>query len=827
MTTTAVMTPGIETVQRRDVLGWPLAGEVRADLLRRFPARPVPLSWPATEQGREEVLHRLLRPPFVVSTSSTQRDRRLAVVAAVSWLQAQDGATWQQRWLASGAEQDPRGWLLLASRWRNAVSGRANQDTLIHSLGTGLGFLIVGDVIRPSIDWLLRTPAPRRLAEEMARIRDGSSFAALAAQCDAAELGLHARRTALHQIAVIMAAKGAMARDITVGDCVELQDAAAQLQVCPAFTSPVVYQLLHAWGCFPPGAPPLHRTRSRGQLRVEELVDRYDIGCRPIRDLLVDYLKERQPSLDYTSLDGLAHRLVKLFWHDLEAHHPGLDTLRLPADVAAAWKQRVRIKTTRTVTADGQALDVTSPRLEASHVLISVRAFYLDIAEWALEDPSRWGPWATKCPISPQDVGSKKQKTQRKARMDQRTRERLPVLPLLIAAVDQERRAAAERLHACRAATAGETFTAGGQTLRRVGGRSTAPAQDPATGRRRDLAQEEHRAFWTWAIEDVLRLTGIRIEELTELSHHSLIQYRLPTTGELIPLLQIVPSKTDEERLLVVSPELADVLSAIICRIRDDTGAVPLVSSYDRHERVTNPPMPLLFQWRRKLVPRPLSEKTIRTYLTEALTSTGVTDPSGQPLRFVPHDLRRLFITDAIMHGMPPHIAQLVAGHRDINTTMGYKAVYPEEVINGHRAFIARRRALRPGEEYRTPTDEEWQEFIGNFERRKVELGDCGRSYATACIHEHACLRCPLLRPDPAQRPRLIQIHANLQARIAEAQSRRWLGEAEGLTVSLTSAEQKIAQLEELAARRATVHLDLPRFPDIAARTITAPGTPS
>jgi hypothetical protein len=25
------------------------------------------------------------------------------------------------------------------------------------------------------------------------------------------------------------------------------------------------------------------------------------------------------------------------------------------------------------------------------------------------------------------------------------------------------------------------------------------------------------------------------------------------------------------------------------------------------------------------------------------------------------------------MHGMPPHIAQLVAGHRDINVTMGYK----------------------------------------------------------------------------------------------------------------------------------------------------------
>jgi hypothetical protein len=57
-----------------------------------------------------------------------------------------------------------------------------------------------------------------------------------------------------------------------------------------------------------------------------------------------------------------------------------------------------------------------------------------------------------------------------------------------------------------------------------------------------------------------------------------------------------------------------------------------------------------------------------------------------------------MFITDAILHGMPPHIAQLVAGHRDINTTMGYKAVYPEEMIMAHRAFISRRRALRPSD---------------------------------------------------------------------------------------------------------------------------------
>jgi hypothetical protein len=140
-----------------------------------------------------------------------------------------------------------------------------------------------------------------------------------------------------------------------------------------------------------------------------------------------------------------------------------------------------------------------------------------------------------------------------------------------------------------------------------------------------------------------------------------------------------------------------------VCRVRDPGGAVPLVVAYDAHERVWNPPMPLLFQRQYGMENRPINAEAVRALLTTALAGTGLTDATHQPLHFVPHDFRRLFITDAILNGMPPHIAQLVCGHKDINTTMGYKAVYPEEVITGHRAFIARRRATRPGEEYRTP----------------------------------------------------------------------------------------------------------------------------
>jgi len=63
-----------------------------------------------------------------------------------------------------------------------------------------------------------------------------------------------------------------------------------------------------------------------------------------------------------------------------------------------------------------------------------------------------------------------------------------------------------------------------------------------------------------------------------------------------------------------------------------------------------------------------------------------------------------------------------------------------------------------------------------NFELRKVALSVCTRDYGTPCIHEHACVRCPQLRPDPAQMPRLEEIRANLVDRLhdfRDAASRR------------------------------------------------------
>jgi hypothetical protein len=85
-----------------------------------------------------------------------------------------------------------------------------------------------------------------------------------------------------------------------------------------------------------------------------------------------------------------------------------------------------------------------------------------------------------------------------------------------------------------------------------------------------------------------------------------------------------------------------------------------------------------------------------------------------------------------------------------------------------------------------------------------------------------------MLRPDPAQRARLVELRDN-QDRIAEAHEQRWLGEIEGLTINVAAANDKLADLDKLAARQTTVHLGMPSLDRLVARTIatTMPPDPA
>ncbi|MFF3752792.1 tyrosine-type recombinase/integrase [Streptomyces sp. NPDC002018] len=210
----------------------------------------------------------------------------------------------------------------------------------------------------------------------------------------------------------------------------------------------------------------------------------------------------------------------------------------------------------------------------------------------------------------------------------------------------------------------------------------------------------------SWAVIETLRHTGVRAEELTELTHLTLVSYRLPEAGEVVPLLQSVPSKSNEERLLLVSPQLASVLATIVKHLRDANGGkIPLVARYDSHERVTGPLLPHLFQRRRYWQPQVMSEAAVKHRLDRTLEVTDLRDQAGQPLNCTRHDVRRMFTTEAVTGGLPVHIAARILGQKTLTTTQAYLAVFQDDLVRTYRGFLDRRRADRPQDEYREPTD--------------------------------------------------------------------------------------------------------------------------
>ncbi len=88
---------------------------------------------------------------------------------------------------------------------------------------------------------------------------------------------------------------------------------------------------------------------------------------------------------------------------------------------------------------------------------------------------------------------------------------------------------------------------------------------------------------------ETLRHSGIRIEELLEISQLSIRRCQRPN-GQVVALLVVAPSKTDRERVMPMSAELFTVIGAIIRRHSRDCATVPVASSSDHaHSRAGEP----------------------------------------------------------------------------------------------------------------------------------------------------------------------------------------------------------------------------------------------
>jgi hypothetical protein len=116
---------------------------------------------------REQVFDLLTQTPFLLPSAGSQKQRRRGLVALLDWLDGQPGASWQDRWLASGADTAGADWRRIPAQWLHATG---QGQGLIGPLGAALTVAICADVLRPSTAWFVAAvPRGGALARGMAR----------------------------------------------------------------------------------------------------------------------------------------------------------------------------------------------------------------------------------------------------------------------------------------------------------------------------------------------------------------------------------------------------------------------------------------------------------------------------------------------------------------------------------------------------------------------------------------------------------------------------------------------------------------------------------
>jgi integrase len=691
------------------------------------------------------------------------------------------GISWTDKWETAGCSASLLAWeQCIGDPWQGV-----GMHTTSRQRSGGITALIAVGAIRPTYSWLSSVRLKLGWIRQLREPRLGDLSQRFRSTFGGSEIDT---RDVLRIVGKLLAHTGKRFEALGIDDLLEMRSPGETNDFLKSGRAGLNYALefLRFTGNIEDDGKRLRQLAHQGRPSVEQLVAIYKIQDADIREMFVQYLSMRDPEIDFASLRLLAYELLRNFWADIQEHSPGKNSLRLSAEEARGWKQRHYARGFK----------------DHLRTLYLVRALYLDIASWATES-AYWATWAAPSFVTRQDVkGMAKHRRAVQAKTHQRIRILSPEMPKLIESVEIEKARESEILNLALSAEVDQEFEFEGQSFRRIifGSKSHEPATwllDIASGGRINQTQAEHRAFWAWAIVNVLRETGIRMEELVELTATAIFTYKLPDTGEVLPLLQIVPSKTDRERILVVSPELAHVLAEIRFRVRDGNRQFPVATRYDHVERAFSPPLPFLFQQRRGHENNVFSTARVSALIRLAYSRMYDRDGRDAP-RITAHDFRRVFATDSLSAGLPIHILAKLLGHAQISTTQGYAAVFDEDVIRHYRTHLSRRRALRPPEDYRVPGDKEIDEFHAHFLKRKVELGTCSRAYGTPCVHEHACVRCPMLRPDPKQRRRLDEIRSNLQARRQEAVANGWLGEIEGIDISLKAVDEKLATMSRI-----------------------------
>jgi hypothetical protein len=221
-----------------------------------------------------------------------QQETMLGAAAVLEWLAGFPGQGWQQRWLEAGADAG-KAWLADVP-----VPGRAARGHRA-ILTCGLTGLLLARVVAPGYGFLAGYGATSLFSETQRELQP-EVFAAMTARAAATGMAPGRMHGGLIVLAKLLLHTGLDLEQLSFAEFEAFREWGQSRYVSRPEGILAAWDLLRGIELVPDRS--WRAMRREGQLPTAELVDRYRIGCRPVRDVLIRYLDERRPSLDYKSL---------------------------------------------------------------------------------------------------------------------------------------------------------------------------------------------------------------------------------------------------------------------------------------------------------------------------------------------------------------------------------------------------------------------------------------------------------------------------------------------------------------------------------------------
>ncbi|WP_257230792.1 hypothetical protein [Streptomyces sp. UH6] len=240
------------------------------------------------------LIGRLAHAALPDAAAATANEHRASTRRVLSYLSGFEGVTWQQRWDASPLG---RGEISVGDLGTNG-SGRNN--------GVGLRALLCLRVVQPTLLVMSRHNF-NGFAEQFITAQNDPVLERYAEQVALHDVSWLHKRRALFDVCCLLAVQGIGFADLTPAALLhhahESRKAKAVLRPgkkdANTHAGHAAWNVLHAMGHFPHGAPAtLRQALHRGQLTLEELVDRHPLRNQSVRRLLLDYFHRRRLDTD-------------------------------------------------------------------------------------------------------------------------------------------------------------------------------------------------------------------------------------------------------------------------------------------------------------------------------------------------------------------------------------------------------------------------------------------------------------------------------------------------------------------------------------------------